>query len=203
MAGLAVLAIVLIGIAIYSLSQMQPQTWTSSLKSPDIQPSLRQNLPSFEYSSDGHTLKAADFTEKWTLLTFWAYWCGPCLEEMPLLNHLSEQWQGPDFDILTINVDEPRSDAAEAAHKFLSEQDIALPTLFDKEGVLKKAFSVTDLPRHYLINPEGKIVWQATGAFRWNDTHTVDQLMKIMEDTADAADSTPGPTPHSGSESAK
>jgi hypothetical protein len=37
-----------------------------------------------------------------------------------------------------------------------------------------------------LISPEKKIVWQAKGAFKWNDAKARDQLMKLMEDESEA-----------------
>src|SRR6059058_123647 len=105
MAGMAVAAIGLIGVIIYSLQQLSAPAWTSSLKDPVLNPTLRQELPQFEYSLEGKSLKAQNFEGKWTLLTFWAYWCGPCLEEMPALNTLGQQWAGPEFELLTVNID--------------------------------------------------------------------------------------------------
>lgn len=193
MAGMAIAVIVLIGIAIYSLSQLNPTTWTSSLKDPVLNPSLRQELPQFEYSDEGKTLKAQNFEGKWTLLTFWAIWCGPCMEELPALNQLGQQWQGPEFNIVTVNIDDVHSENFEAARRFLTANSIILPTLFDKTGDLKKAFGVTELPRHFLINPEKKIVWQATGAYKWNEAKARDQLMKLMENETEKEDSTESP----------
>jgi thiol-disulfide isomerase/thioredoxin len=185
MAGMAVAAMILIGIAIYSLSQLSTSTWTSSLQDLTLNPTLRQDLPHFEYSSEGKSLNSQNFEGKWTLLTFWAYWCGPCLEEMPALNQLVQQWQGPDFDVVTINVDKPGTEEYESARKFLTDNSIVLATLFDKNEDLKKAFKVNGLPQHFLINPDKKIVWQATGAFKWNEPKARDQLMKLMEDESE------------------
>lgn len=190
MAGMAIAAIALIGVAIYSLSQLNNKVWTSTLTDPIVHPTLRQNLPQFEYMDEGKGLKLtpASFEGHWTLLSFWAHWCAPCLEEMPALNQLTQQWQGPEFEVITVNVDDIHSDDYEAAKTFLSEQNIALPTLFDKSGELKKAFGVSDLPQHFLINPEKQIVWQARGAYKWADAKARDQLMKVMEEEVEQED---------------
>ncbi|MGZ3722743.1 MAG: TlpA family protein disulfide reductase [Bdellovibrionales bacterium] len=193
MAGMAIAAIVLIGTVIYSLSQLNSPAWTSSLKDPVLNPTLRQELPQFEYSLEGKSLKAQNFEGRWTLLTFWAYWCAPCLEEMPALNQLGQQWQGPEFNILTVNIDKPETEDYEAARKFLTDNSIVLPTLFDKTGELKKAFAVTDLPQHFLISPDKKIRWQAKGAFKWNESKARDQLMKLMEAETEKEESTEAP----------
>src|SRR5262245_51271074 len=94
MAGMACAAIVLIGVAIYSLSQIQSPLTTRQLRSPVLQATLRQNLPAFEYTADGIHLRPENFKGRWTLLSFWAHWCTPCLEEMPSLHRLFQQWQG-------------------------------------------------------------------------------------------------------------
>jgi thiol-disulfide isomerase/thioredoxin len=181
MALMAVALIGLIGMAIYSLSQMNSGVWVSALKDPVVNPTLHQNLPQFKISGEGKTLTTENFEGHWTLLSFWAYWCEPCLEEMPALNSLAQQWQGPEFEILTVNVDQPGNENYEAARRFLTENSIVLPTLFDKNGELKKAFNVNELPQHFLINPKRQIVWQARGAFKWNEASARDQLQKVME----------------------
>jgi len=184
MAGMALVVMLLMGIAIYSLSQISSPGKTSSLTDLDLNPSLRQELPHFEYLDQGKVLKPESFSGHWTLLTFWAHWCHPCLEEMPALNALSQQWQGKNFEILTVNVDEPTPEDQEAARTFLSQHEIALPTVYDRKGLLRKAFVVSDLPRHFLISPNLKIVWQARGAFRWDDSSARDQLMRAMAEEA-------------------
>src|SRR4051794_34833665 len=93
MAGMALVAMALIGIVIYSLSQMnQSATQGTSLPAPTIHPTLRQDLPRFEYTDEGKGLIAQNMQGKWTLLSFWADWCAPCLQEMPALNQLYQQW---------------------------------------------------------------------------------------------------------------
>ena len=118
---------------------------------------------------------------KWTLLTFWSYGCAPCMVEMPGLNAFVLNWQGPELDVLTVNTDEEHTENLEQARLFLQEQSITLPTLFDVRGVVRKAFDVTEYPRHILIDPRGGIRWAASGAFAWNEAHTKDQMLKLME----------------------
>ncbi len=199
MAGMAIAAIILIGVVIYSLSQLNTTVWTSSLKDLSVKPNLQQNLPHFEYSDESkeRILKPESFAGHWTLLTFWAYWCGPCLEEMPALNQLGQQYQGSEFEILTVNVDDPKSENFEAARRFLSEQDIVLASVFDRKGELKKAFAVEDLPQHFLINPKMQIVWKAKGAFKWNEPKARDQLIRAMTEEIQPEDSKEEPSQES------
>jgi thiol-disulfide isomerase/thioredoxin len=181
MAGVAVAVIILLGGAIYSLSRFESTRAVVTLKDPGLQISNRRNLPQFEYTADEKTLSPQTLVGKWTLISFWAAWCQPCLDELPSLNQLGQNWQGPEFQVITINTDEPGSENFEVARDFITANEIELPTYFDKDGKLKKAFEVEAVPRHFLVNPKGEIVWEGQGAFTWNDEKTRGQLLKVME----------------------
>lgn len=181
MAIVAVAIIGLLSLAIYSLSRMQTKPWSSTLETLKIQSTFRKDLPQFEHKDGEKLINPRHFEGHWTLLTFWSYSCPPCLQEMPALNALALSWQGGELEVLTVNTDPKDSDNFVFAKKFLQEEEIELPTVFDRDQVIAKAFDVTVFPRHFLINPEAKIVWEASGAFAWNDPKARDQLLKLIE----------------------
>lgn len=181
MAGMAVAMICLLGVAIYSLSRLESAPWTSSLTDPTIQSTLRKNLPQFEHQDGEKSLTPQQFEGKWTLLSFWSYSCPPCLEEMPTLNQLGLNWQGPELQIFTINTDPENSENLDHARRFLSDSEIVLPTYFDPKGTLATAFAIQEIPKHFLVSPDKQIVWEAIGAFRWNEMPARDQLLKVIE----------------------
>ena len=195
MAQVAIAMAVLLTVAIYSLSRLSSPPWASSLRYPSIQGSAGTPVPKFELQNDKKVFKTQNLVGHWTLLSFWSFTCPPCLEEMPALSLLANSWSGPSFEIMTINVD--KGEDAEMAKNFLEEEQIAIPTLYDAQEILKKAFAVQEYPRHFLINPEGKIVWSATGAFRWNENKTRDQLLALMSQRPQEA---PGAAPNPESE---
>ena len=182
----------LIGLAVFSLSKLSSTPWNSSLKDPEIQDTLRQAVPQFHHEELGRALTPNGAEGKWSLLTFWSVTCAPCIEELPALNALAATWQGPPFQILTVNIDGDNAEALENAKLLLQEEQITLPTFFDKSTALKNAFQVTEYPKHFLISPAKQIVWQAVGAFKWNDTKARDQLLKLMERRAPEASGDPG-----------
>lgn len=178
MAGVAIAIFVLLTIAIFSFSKMQTLPWTSSLRDPSVQLQEAKALPTWPAIE---ALAPEQFQGKWTLLTFWTVTCPPCLQEMPSMNQLGMNWQGPEFQILTVNLDQENPPDFEAAKKFLLDESIVLPTIFDQNGVLKNSFSVHEYPKHFLINGDGKIVWEGLGAYAWNSPAARDQLLKLME----------------------
>lgn len=178
MAGVAIAMVFLLSVAIYSLSRLTSAPWTSPLRVPDLTAQPGKGAPDFKITSEGKTFTAADFDEQWTLVSFWSFTCPPCLEELPALNALDQDWSGPELNVLTVNLD-TGADLA-AARKYLVDTEIALTTIFDEAGVLKKAFGVEEYPRHFMIDPKRQIVWSASGAFKWSDGKTRDQLLKLM-----------------------
>jgi peroxiredoxin len=182
MAGMAIAMLTLLFGAIYSLSHLTSTPWTRPLAAPTIEAEAPHQIPKFSFRDEsGKIVDPARLEGHWTLLTFWSYGCAPCMLELPGLNTFLLNWQGPQFDVLTVNTDEERSDNLESARSFLLEQQITLPTIFDTQGTVRKAFDVTEYPRHFMIDPEGQIVWAASGAFNWNDASTKDQILKLME----------------------
>jgi thiol-disulfide isomerase/thioredoxin len=191
MAFFAVAVMCLLGVAIFSLSRLQSAPWTSLLTTPDIHSSFRKNLPQFEHNDGAKSLTPQQFEGKWTLLSFWSYSCPPCIEEMPALNSMVLNWQGPDIQVLTVNTDEAGSDNLEFAKAFLSDSEITLPTYYDPAKKLAVAFGVEVYPKHFLVNQEKQIVWEAAGAFRWNEASTRDQLLKLVEQQVPESDQDP------------
>ena len=178
--------------AIYSLSHLTSAPWTRSLEAPNLSAGTLTNepgkLPDFNFRDEsGKVLSPDRFEGRWTLLTFWSYGCTPCMLELPGMNQFVLNWQGPEFDVLTVNTDEEQTENLEQAHQFLLDQEITLPTVFDSKGVIRKAFDVTEYPRHYVINPEGRILWAASGAFNWNDPSARDQILRLMETAGNPA----------------
>ena len=185
MAGMAIAMLTLLIGAIYSLSHLTTAPWARPLEAPQISPEPPHQVPTFAFKDEtGHLIDPSRLEGHWTLMTFWSYGCPPCMLELPGLNTFLLSWQGPQFEVLTVNTDEDRSDNLEQARAFLLEQQITLPTIFDTQGVVRKAFDVTEYPRHFMINPEGQITWAASGAFNWNDASTKDQILKMMEQSS-------------------
>ena len=77
-------------------------------------PSLQTGAPAptFELNSNsGKPVSLADLKGQIVLLNFWASWCGPCRQEMPILEQLNHQYHNKGVTLIGVNV-EPDSAAA-------------------------------------------------------------------------------------------
>jgi thiol-disulfide isomerase/thioredoxin len=91
------------------------------------------NIPAPDFtleSRQGENLRLQDFRGEVVMLNFWASWCGPCRQEMPLMDDLYAQYKDLGFTILAVNVDENRDEA----HRFLDKVPVSYPILYDPQS---------------------------------------------------------------------
>ncbi|MCB0077983.1 MAG: TlpA family protein disulfide reductase [Anaerolineales bacterium] len=85
------------------------------------------------------------------VLNFWATWCGPCREEMPLLVEYANSH--PEIAVIGVNSQED----AETAQAFVEEYGISFPILLDERGVMGNRLQLQALPMTVFIGPDGKL----------------------------------------------
>jgi len=102
---------------------------------------------------DGGTVRLSDLRGQVVMINFWATWCGPCRQEMPLLEQLSAKYEPLGFTLLGVNV-EPDS---KSAQDWLEGVPVSFPILFDRENKVSAQFGVEAMPSTVLIDREGKV----------------------------------------------
>ncbi len=70
----------------------------------------------------GGELAAADFRGRVLLINFWATWCPPCIEELPLLERFWQEQQARGWTVLGLAIDQPS-----AVRQFLQRQPLSFP----------------------------------------------------------------------------
>ncbi|WP_223829618.1 redoxin domain-containing protein [Paenibacillus arenilitoris] len=162
----SLLLIVLAGAVLYALFQQE------ATKESGAMPGGR--APSFELEDvQGGKLRLADYEGKGLALNFWASWCNPCVNELPLLN---EAYKLAGFEMIAINVGED----AEAAQKFVDRYELAFPIALDKEQQVKKRYRVVGLPLTVLIDPQGAVIERHEGELK--DMADILRLMERLKD---------------------
>jgi thiol-disulfide isomerase/thioredoxin len=87
------------------------------------------------------------------MINFWATWCGPCRQEMPLLQQLYGKYEPLGFTLLGVNV-EPDSAPAQA---WLKNVSVSFPILFDRDNKVSAQFGVEAMPSTVLIDRDGNV----------------------------------------------
>lgn len=97
-------------------------------------------------------IKLDDFLGKVVIVNFWATWCVPCREEMPVLDDFGLQYSDSVI-ILGIAV----KDTPESVRDFVEETEVSYPILIDETGVVGTAYHVVGYPTTYFIDAAGII----------------------------------------------
>jgi thiol-disulfide isomerase/thioredoxin len=108
----------------------------------------------------GESISLDEAQKDLTLLVFWATWCQPCIMEIPALVRLHEKYQGQNFRVLSVNVDDPDGQKVRAIGR---EYGINYPLIVGSEATMRQFGGVTALPTSFLITRDGKILEKLQG----------------------------------------
>ena len=128
----------------------------------ELKAKLSPGKPAPEFSlpdPSGNIHQLSDYQGQLVLLDFWASWCKPCREQNRYLKALFEENQHKDFTILSISVDESRSDWLSA----LEQDDMQWPQLSTLQGWDTEAaqdYGVKAIPQNFLLGYDGNILGQ-------------------------------------------
>ncbi len=137
------------------------------------------SAPEFRLTSlDGRQVSLSDFKGKVAMVHFWATWCPPCVQEMPMIEKLYRDFLGKDLEILAVSVDEG---GAEAVSSFLKQNKLSLPVLLDPGAAVSKSYGTYKFPETYIVDRNGIVKYKAIGPRDWGDPATVKALQDLIE----------------------
>ena len=110
--------------------------------------------PAFTLASRaGQDVSLAQYKGNVVMINFWASWCGPCRQEMPLLESIYKKYNKMGFTMLGVNV-EPDSNAA---NDWLKATPVSFPILYDRDSKVSKLYDVGGMPSTVIIDRSGKV----------------------------------------------
>lgn len=109
----------------------------------------------------GAEFELDDLRGRVVLLDFWATWCKPCYEAMPLLAKLHAEYPDTNLAVLGVSIDE---NAKEVVPRFVDKKKLSYPIALDTSASPAwYAFAVASIPAMFLIDTEGSIVAEWRG----------------------------------------
>ena len=110
------------------------------------------------------------------LINFWATWCGPCRQEMPLLDALYAKYQRAGFILIGINIDEDREHAIEMAQTL----KVSYPILFDERKDVSRSYRLGTMPLTVIIDREGIVRYVSEGFKPGYEKRYTEQLRELL-----------------------
>ena len=124
---------------------------------------LEGKAPNFELEDlDGEFQELNDFLgEGPILISFWATWCKPCIQELREYNKIYEEFKDDGFIIIAISTDSERSVAK--VKPFISSMGYKFPVLLDTNSDVARDYYARVMPYSVILNKDGQILYSHVG----------------------------------------
>jgi cytochrome c biogenesis protein CcmG, thiol:disulfide interchange protein DsbE len=129
--------------------------------------------PDFTIVDGSKTIRLSDYHGKVVVLSFWASWCAPCLEEFPSLIELQKQM--PQIVVLGVDF----NDDVSSYRQYLIDNHIDLLTIHDESQKSNHAFGTTRPPETYIIDSQGRIRRKFIGPQDWTNPEIMNYLKNL------------------------
>jgi thiol-disulfide isomerase/thioredoxin len=123
---------------------------------------------------DGKKFQLADHKGKLVVLDFWATWCGPCMQTMPLVDGVARDFADKGVELVAVNLEEQ----PEQIKSMLERHKLKLTVALDRDGVVAAKYAVTAIPQTVVVDRDGKVARLFVGGGQ----NTADALRKTLEE---------------------
>lgn len=147
--GLVAALVIAILITSCSDNKMEPPPLQDPKPAPQISLAM----------ASGGKVSLSELKGRPIIVNFWATWCVPCLEEMPILDRFLRSRKETGLEVLLINYKESKK----IVDDFMAKKDFSFKILMDESAEAADKFRVFGLPTTYFITPEGDIVYTHIG----------------------------------------
>lgn len=132
-------------------------------------------VPAFSVTTlEGKEINIAALKGKVVFLNFWATWCPPCHAEMPRLQkEIWERHKGNNFEMIAIVREQTGEEIIECRQKY----KYSFPMGADPKRKIYARFADAGIPRNYIIDPNGNIIYQSFGY----SSGDFDEMVRVLD----------------------
>jgi len=112
------------------------------------------------------------------MVNFWATWCGPCQQEMPLLEQMYKKYKPAGFTLIGVNVDKD----APPVKELLARKPVSFPVLLDPQSQVSKAYHVDEMPSSVIIDRKGDIRYIHRGYKPGDENEYQDRIRQLIRE---------------------
>jgi len=119
----------------------------------------------------------SDLESEVLFLNLWATWCLPCLEEMPAMASLYQEYSDQGLAMVAVSNEDP-----EVVRGFLEEHPYPFKILLDPEDTLSPQLNIKALPTTFIVDRQGRIALQQLGSYAWDSPAMIEQFRTLLAD---------------------
>ena len=127
---------------------------------------------------NGQPAALSQFKGQVVMVNFWATWCGPCQQEMPLLDQMYKKFKPAGFTLLGVNVDKE----APPVRELLARKPVSFPVLLDPANQVSKAYHVDEMPSTVIIDRKGEIRYVHRGYRPGDENEYQDRIRQLIRE---------------------
>lgn len=129
-------------------------------------------------SNQGSNLRLKEQRGNVVLINFWASWCGPCRQEMPLLQDIQKKYSPLGFTVFGVNVDKDSS----LANKILKDIPVSFPILYDPQGKVSQLYDIDAMPTTVIVDRDGKMRFLHRGYKSGYEDKYVEEIKQLIRE---------------------
>lgn len=129
----------------------------------------------------GQTINAKDFQNdgKPIIISFWATWCKPCLQELNNIDEVYEQWQEETgVKVIAVSIDDSRN--SRRVRPFVKSRGWDYEVYLDANQDFKRAMNVNNPPHTFLLDGDGNIVYEHNGYAPGDEKELYKKVQKLV-----------------------
>ena len=126
----------------------------------------------------GTTIDLAQYKGQVVMINFWASWCVPCRQEMPLLDSIYKKYKPLGFTLLSVNVEPEQKDA----ENFLKQTPVTFPVVFDAKSKVSGLYNVQGMPTTVFVDKKGNVRLMHVSYKTGDENLYMDQIRSLLRE---------------------
>ena len=140
---------------------------------------LSSEAPDFTLKTlEGPNLRLEEYRGQVVLINFWASWCGPCRQEMPILDRLHQRYEDTGFAVLGVNVE----GEAAPAQKIVDKTNVTFPVLIDEGQLVSELYELEAMPSTVVVDRDGKVRYVHRGYKPGDEAKYVEVVKQLIRE---------------------
>jgi len=157
------LTVMAVLVSVYAMAQQK-------LPSANVKTLSNEIVNTSSFENDGNPI----------IISFWATWCKPCINELITISEEYEDWQEETgVKLIAISIDDSRT--MNKVAPFVNGKAWDYEVYLDANGDFKRAMNVNNVPHTFLLNGNKEIVWQHNSYAPGDEHELFEQVKKVAK----------------------